>query len=150
MSYSLKPGVVTGQDYLTLLKAAKEGGYALPAVNAVGTNSVNAVLESSAKNNSDVNLNFRKRIFLRNKPLTIYGNGSQTRSFCYVSDMIEGLICAMNSNYSSPINLGNPEEITIKKVNGIVYINEAEVVTADIEASNGVIHFINRVLQPLN
>ena len=45
MSYSLKPGVVTGEDYLTLLKAAKEGGYALPAVNAVGTNSVNAVME---------------------------------------------------------------------------------------------------------
>ena len=44
----------------------------------------------------------------------------------------------------------NGEEVTIKKVNGIVYINEAEVVTADIEASNGVIHFINRVLQPLN
>ena len=44
----------------------------------------------------------------------------------------------------------NGEEITIKKVNGIVYVNEAEVVTADIEASNGVIHFINRVLQPLN
>ena len=44
----------------------------------------------------------------------------------------------------------NDEEITIKKVNGIVYINEAEVVTADIEAPNGVIHFINRVLQPLN
>ena len=44
----------------------------------------------------------------------------------------------------------NGEEITIKKVNGIVYINEAEVVTADIEAPNGIIHFINRVLQPLN
>ena len=44
----------------------------------------------------------------------------------------------------------NDEEITIKKVNGIVYINEAEVVTADVETSNGIIHFINRVLQPLN
>ena len=44
----------------------------------------------------------------------------------------------------------NGENITIKKINGIVYINEAEVVTADIEAPNGVIHFINRVLQPLN
>ena len=43
----------------------------------------------------------------------------------------------------------NGEEITIKKVNGIVYINEAEVVTADVETSNGIIHFINRVLQPL-
>ena len=44
----------------------------------------------------------------------------------------------------------NGEEIIIKKVNGIVYINEAEVVTADVETSNGIIHFINRVLQPLN
>ena len=43
----------------------------------------------------------------------------------------------------------NGEEITIKKVNGIVYINEAEVVTADVEVSNCVVHFINRVLQPL-
>ena len=43
----------------------------------------------------------------------------------------------------------NGEEITIKKVNGIVYINDAEVVTADVEVSNGVIHYINRVLQPL-
>ena len=43
----------------------------------------------------------------------------------------------------------NGEEITIKKVNGIVYINEAEVVTADVEVSNGVIHYIKRVLQPL-
>ena len=44
----------------------------------------------------------------------------------------------------------NGEKIIIKKINGIVYINEAEVVTADIEVSNGVIHYINRVLQPLN
>ena len=44
----------------------------------------------------------------------------------------------------------NGEEITIKKINGIVYINEAEVVKADVEVSNGVIHYINRVLQPLN
>ena len=58
MSYSLKPGVVTGEYYKTLLKAAKEGGYALPAVNAVGTNSINAVLESAAKNNSDVIIQF--------------------------------------------------------------------------------------------
>ena len=57
-----------------------------------------------------------------------------------------------SSNIDSEIKLKaiNGEEVTIKKVNGIVYINEAEVVTADIEVSNGVIHFINRVLQPLN
>jgi len=58
MSYSLKPGVVTGEDYKTLLKAAKEGGYALPAVNAVGTNSINSVMEAAAKNNSDVIIQF--------------------------------------------------------------------------------------------
>ena len=58
MSYSLKPGVVSGEDYQTLLKAAKEGGYALPAVNVVGTNSVNAVMEAAAKNKSDVIIQF--------------------------------------------------------------------------------------------
>ena len=57
-----------------------------------------------------------------------------------------------SSEIASEIKLKaiNGEEITIKKVNGIVYINEAEVVTADVETSNGIIHFINRVLQPLN
>lgn len=50
----LKPGVVTGKDYQTLVKACKEGKYTLPAVNVVGTNSVNAVLEAARKNNSDV------------------------------------------------------------------------------------------------
>ena len=57
-----------------------------------------------------------------------------------------------SSDIDSEIKLKaiNGEEVTIKKINGIVYINEAEVVTADIEVSNGVIHFINRVLQPLN
>ena len=57
-----------------------------------------------------------------------------------------------SSNIDGEIKLKaiNGEEVTIKKVSGIVYINEAEVVTADIEVSNGIIHFINRVLQPLN
>lgn len=50
----LKPGVVTGKDYQTLVKACKEGKYTLPAVNVVGTNSINAVLEAARKNNSDV------------------------------------------------------------------------------------------------
>ena len=58
----------------------------------------------------------------------------------------------ISSEFDDEIKLKaiNGEEVTIKKVNGIVYINEAEVVTADIETSNGIIHFINRVLQPLN
>ncbi len=59
-------------------------------------------------------------------------------------------ITSLEINGEIKIKAINGEEITIKKVNGIVYINEAEVVTADIEAPNGVIHFINRVLQPLN
>ncbi len=50
---------------------------------------------------------------LLNNPLTIYGDGSQTRSFCYVSDLIEGLIRLMNSNYTNPVNIGNPRENTI-------------------------------------
>ncbi|PJB73251.1 MAG: class II fructose-bisphosphate aldolase [Alphaproteobacteria bacterium CG_4_9_14_3_um_filter_47_13] len=52
--HSLPPGVVSGKDYLTLLKSCKEGGYALPAVNVVGTDSINAVMEAAAKNNADV------------------------------------------------------------------------------------------------
>lgn len=51
---SVKPGVVSGEDYKTLLKACKEGKYALPAVNVVNSNTVNAVLEAAAKNKSDV------------------------------------------------------------------------------------------------
>ncbi len=60
---------------------------------------------------------------LNNKPLTIYGNGLQTRSFCYIDDMIAGLFRAMNSNYSYPINLGNPEEITIKNLAQKISLN---------------------------
>jgi fructose-bisphosphate aldolase class II len=52
--HSLKPGVVTGKGYKTLVDAAKQGGYALPAVNVVGTNSINAVMEAAAKAGSDI------------------------------------------------------------------------------------------------
>jgi len=52
---------------------------------------------------------------LRGKPLTLYGKGSQTRSFCYVDDMVEGLVLLMNTpdKVTGPVNLGNPEEYTI-------------------------------------
>lgn len=46
-------------------------------------------------------------------PLTVYGDGKQTRSFCYVDDMIDGLITLMNSDYTNPVNLGNPKEFTM-------------------------------------
>ncbi|TKJ34739.1 NAD-dependent dehydratase [bacterium (candidate division B38) B3_B38] len=50
---------------------------------------------------------------LRGDELTVFGDGSQTRSFCYISDMVEGLYRLMLSDYNMPINLGNPEEMTI-------------------------------------
>lgn len=50
---------------------------------------------------------------LQGIPLTVYGDGLQTRSFCYVSDLVEGLIRLMNGDYVGPINLGNPDEYTI-------------------------------------
>jgi len=53
-NYTLKPGVVTGEGYKTLVEAAKSGGYALPAVNVTGTNTINAVMEAAAKANSDI------------------------------------------------------------------------------------------------
>ena len=51
-----------------------------------------------------------------NKPITIYGKGEQTRSFCYVDDLIEGIIKVMQNSYIGPINLGNPNEITIRNL----------------------------------
>ena len=53
---------------------------------------------------------------LKNEPITIYGDGNQTRSFCYVSDLVEGLCNTMSSDEIMPINLGNPDEFTIKEL----------------------------------
>ncbi len=50
---------------------------------------------------------------LAGKPLTVFGNGSQTRSFCYASDLVEGIYRLMLSNVNEPVNLGNPEEYTV-------------------------------------
>ena len=48
-----------------------------------------------------------------NEPMTIYGSGKQTRSFCYVSDLVDGIYRLMISDLNEPVNLGNPEEKTI-------------------------------------
>ncbi|HEY9510901.1 MAG TPA: UDP-glucuronic acid decarboxylase family protein [Verrucomicrobiae bacterium] len=50
---------------------------------------------------------------LKNKPITVFGKGTQTRSFCYVSDLIEGIYRLMMSDYSLPVNVGNPTEMTM-------------------------------------
>ncbi|MCP9828145.1 MAG: SDR family NAD-dependent epimerase/dehydratase [Cyanobium sp.] len=57
---------------------------------------------------------------LRGQPLTLYGDGSQTRSFCYVDDLVEGLIRLMNANHNGPINIGNPGEFTIRQLADLV------------------------------
>lgn len=50
---------------------------------------------------------------LRGEPLTVYGDGSQTRSFCYVSDLVEGICRLLQVDFHEPVNLGNPDEVTI-------------------------------------
>jgi dTDP-glucose 4,6-dehydratase len=51
---------------------------------------------------------------LRGEDLTVFGDGSQTRSFCYVDDLVEGIYRLLLSDYSSPVNIGNPDEISLK------------------------------------
>ena len=50
---------------------------------------------------------------LRGEPLTVFGDGSQTRSFCYVDDLIEGICRLLHSDYDEPVNIGNPAEMTM-------------------------------------
>jgi dTDP-glucose 4,6-dehydratase len=53
---------------------------------------------------------------LRNEDVTIFGDGSQTRSFCYVSDLVDGILRLMESSSNEPVNIGNPHELTIKDI----------------------------------
>ena len=69
---------------------------------------------------------------LRGSPITIYGTGEQTRSFCYVSDLVTGLISLMQGQYIGPVNIGNPGEYTIKQL--------AEAVQTQINPSNPVVY----------
>jgi dTDP-glucose 4,6-dehydratase len=52
---------------------------------------------------------------LSDQPLSVFGDGSQTRSFCYVSDLIDGIFRLAMSDFHEPVNLGNPREMTIKE-----------------------------------
>ena len=53
---------------------------------------------------------------LKNKPVTVFGKGKQTRSFCYVSDLVNGIYKLLNSNLNEPCNIGNPHEITLNEL----------------------------------
>jgi dTDP-glucose 4,6-dehydratase len=59
--------------------------------------------------------NFMKQA-LRGDPITMYGKGDQTRSFCYVSDLVEGIYRLLHADHSLPVNIGNPSEITVSQL----------------------------------
>jgi len=67
------------------------------------------------KNDGRVVSNFINQA-INNEDITLYGDGEQTRSFCYIEDQLDGLIKLMNSNYIYPVNIGNPNEITMKQL----------------------------------
>jgi dTDP-glucose 4,6-dehydratase len=57
---------------------------------------------------------------LQNRPITVFGDGSQTRSFCYVEDLIRGIIALAESGYHDPVNIGNPDEFTLLELAKVV------------------------------
>jgi dTDP-glucose 4,6-dehydratase len=57
---------------------------------------------------------------LQGKPLTIYGDGSQTRSFCYVDDEVRGILALLDSDLTGPVNIGNPDEFTVRELANLV------------------------------
>ena len=69
---------------------------------------------------------------LQGKSLTVYGEGNQTRSFCFVDDLIKGMILLMNSSYRGPVNIGNPDEYSILKI--------AEIIRSKINPKLNIIH----------
>lgn len=71
------------------------------------------------KNDGRVVPNFISQA-LNKEPFTIYGDGKQTRSFCFVSDLVDGIYKVMNSNISTPVNLGNPNEFTMLELAEVV------------------------------
>ena len=97
---------------------------------------------------------------LNNQPITIYGDGKQTRSFCYISDMIDGLFKLLMSDVNSPVNLGSAEEISILEIaNEIVQLtdsksviefknlpeNDPKIRQPDIEKARNILHWKPKV-----
>ncbi|MCW5933723.1 MAG: SDR family oxidoreductase [Fimbriimonadia bacterium] len=69
---------------------------------------------------------------LRGEPITVYGDGSQTRSFCYVSDLVDGIWRLSQSNYQLPVNIGNPDEYPIRRF--------AEIIQALTHTDSGIVY----------
>ena len=67
------------------------------------------------QNDGRVVTNFIRQMLI-NENITVYGDGSQTRSFCYIDDQVDGLVKLMDSTYHEPINIGNPNEISIQEL----------------------------------
>lgn len=57
---------------------------------------------------------------LAGEPLTVYGDGEQTRSLCYVSDMVDGILRLLYSDFTRPVNLGNPDELSVTEIAGLI------------------------------
>ncbi len=69
---------------------------------------------------------------LKNEDVTVYGDGGQTRSFCYISDLVDGILRLMRSNVNDPVNIGNPTEMSIEQI--------ARQIIAAVDSSSSVIH----------
>ena len=74
---------------------------------------------------------------LEGNDITIYGDGTQTRSFCYIDDMVEGLVGLMNSDYQNPVNLGNDTEMPIVDIANIIS-EQVLGMTQDMRADKGI------------
>lgn len=77
------------------------------------------IINTYRLNNGRVIINFIKQA-IENKDITVYCDGMQTRSFCYIDDQVKGLVKLMNSNYIYPVNIGNPDEYTINEISEII------------------------------
>jgi dTDP-glucose 4,6-dehydratase len=69
---------------------------------------------------------------LQDRPITVFGDGSQTRSFCYVEDLIRGMIALAESGYHDPVNIGNPDEFTLLEL--------AEMIVELTSSKSGIVH----------
>lgn len=85
---------------------------------------------------------------LQNESITIYGSGKQTRSFQYVSDLVDGLVALMASNYTLPVNIGNPVEHTIESENLLSFTHCVHCTGHMLSRATYVSYTVSRQLSP--